>query len=107
MPRVGILCSRAVLEGADLAVQAADAEAAGHEDCVHVAQLVVCIFVGCTQVGCNPLDVDLHVVCEAASAQSLGDRQVCVGQVDVLTDQANVDLCCGGGALRRAGGPTG
>ncbi|BAI65237.1 hypothetical protein RMDY18_14050 [Rothia mucilaginosa DY-18] len=84
-----------VLEGTDLAIQAADAEAAGHEDCVHVAQLVVCIFVGCAQVGCNPLDVDLHVVCEAAGTQSLGDRQVCVGQVDVLTDQANVDLCCG------------
>ena len=86
-----------VLEGTNLAVQAADAEAAGHQDGVHITELVICILVGCAQVSGNPLDVDLHVVGKAAGTQSLRDREVCIGQVDVLTDQGHVHLC--GGAV--------
>ena len=43
-------------------------------------------------VGGDPADVDLRVVGEAAGAQRLGDRQVGVGQVDVLADQRDRDL---------------
>ena len=43
----------------------------------------------------DPADRDLGVVGEAAGAQRLGDRQVGVGQVDVLADQRDLDLVLG------------
>ena len=46
-------------------------------------------------VGRDPLDVDLGVVGESAGAQRLGDRQVGVGQVDVLADEADGHLVLG------------
>ena len=72
----------------DLALDAALAEAAGDDDAVEVAQAAV----GEQPVdllGLDPLDLDLGAVVEAAVAQGLDHRQVGVGQVDVLADDAD------------------
>ena len=46
-------------------------------------------------VGGDPADVDLGLVREATGAQRLADREVGVGQVDVLADQRDRDLLLG------------
>ena len=79
-------------EGAELALEAADAEPAGHADGVHVVQVLVGALVGLALVGGDPADVDLGLVGEAARAQRLADGEVGVGQVDVLADQGDGDL---------------
>ena len=45
--------------------------------------------IGLTVVGGNPTDLDPGVVPEPARSQCLGDREIGVGQVDVLADQGN------------------
>ena len=77
-----------VAGGRDLALDAAHAEAAGDHDAVEAVQppfgeqaLGV--------VGGDPVDLDLRAARIAAVLQRLDDRQVGVGQVDVLADEAD------------------
>src|SRR5690606_17983542 len=81
-----------VADGADLALYAADAEAAGDEHAVDAVELALGALGGLAVVALDPADVDAGVVGEPAGAQRLGDRQVGVGQVDVLADQGDGDL---------------
>ena len=89
----------AVLAGevqrAELALDAAHAETAGHADAVEVGEVLLGALGGAALVGRDPADRDLGVVGEAAGAQRLGDREVRVGQVDVLADEADRDLVLG------------
>src|SRR5690606_27886268 len=80
---------------AELALDAADTEAAGHADAIEVAQRLLGALGCLARVGRDPADVDLGLVREAARLERLGDRQVRVGQVDVLADQADGDLVLG------------
>ena len=82
MPRVA-----GVADGADLALDAADAESSGDQDTVHVAERSGRPGVGLAVVGGNPAHLDPGAVFEAAGAQRLGDGQVRIGQVDVLAHQ--------------------
>ena len=83
------------LQSADLAVDAADAEAAGDHDAVDVVESGGRTFGGFATIGRNPLDVDLGPVGKAAGLDGLGDRQVGVRQIDVLADDGDVDLVLG------------
>lgn len=76
----------------ELALDAAHAEPAGHEHAVHAVQLAGGSFGSLAVVALDPADVDAGVIGEAARAQRLGDRQVGVGQVDVLAHQGDRDL---------------
>ena len=81
-----------VVQRAELALDAADAEAAGHQHGVDVGEVLGGAGLGLALVGGDPADVDLGLVGEAAGAQRLADREVGVGQVDVLADQRDGDL---------------
>ncbi len=77
-----------VAGSSDLAFDAAVAEAARDDDAVEVTQLPV----GeqpFDALRLDPLDLDLRAVVEAGMLQALHDRQVGVGQFDVLADQAD------------------
>ncbi len=80
-----------VTSGADLALDAADAEPARHEDAVHLHEQLVDLL-GSERLGVEPVRVDLHVVEDAGVVERLVDREVRVGQLHVLADQADVDL---------------
>ena len=72
----------------DLALDAADAEPAGDDDAVEVAEAAL----GeqpLGVVGRDPVDLDLRAAGVAAVPQRLDDREVRVGQVDVLADEAD------------------
>ena len=77
-----------VAGGGDLALDAAGAEAAGDDDAVEVGQAA-----GGQQaldlLGLDPVDLDLGAVVEPGVLEALDDRQVGVGQLDVLADQAD------------------
>ena len=90
------------LQRAELALDAAHAESAGHADAVEVGEVLLRALGRLALVGRDPLDVDLGLVGESAGAQRLGDRQVGVGQVDVLADEADRHLVLRGRARRRA-----
>ena len=75
-----------VVDRADLALDAADAEAAGDQHALHVGQRGGGAGVGDAVVGGDPDDLDPGVVAEPAGPQRLGHRQVGVRQVDVLAD---------------------
>ena len=62
---------------------------------VDVAELLRGAGRGLAVVGGDPLDLDPGLVGETAGAQRLGDREVGVGQVDVLADQRDGDLVVG------------
>ena len=79
----------------DLALDAADAEPAGDDDAVEVAQAAF----GeqpLGVVGGDPVDLDLRAARVAAVLQRLDHREVGVGQVDVLADQADAHRLGGG-----------
>ena len=75
--------------GGDLALEAALAETAGDHHAVEIAEAT-----GCQQtldvLGLDPVDLDLGAVVEPGVLQALDDRQVGVGQADVLADQADL-----------------
>src|SRR5690606_21377086 len=62
---------------------------------VQVGQVVCGTRRGLALVGGHPADVDLRLVRESASLQRFGYREVGVGKVDVLADQADGDLVTG------------
>ena len=84
-----------VLERADLAVDATDAEAARNHDAVDLVKRGGRAFLGLALVGGDPLDVDLGPVGEAAGLDGLGDGQVGVRQVNVLADDRTLTSCLG------------
>jgi hypothetical protein len=84
-----------VPDRSDLALHAADPEAAGDADGVHPGEGVTRPLGGGAGVGGDPLHVDLDAVGVAAGVQRLGHRQVGVGQVDVLADQGDGELLGG------------
>ena len=59
------------LDGVDLALGAALAEAARHQDAVHVLEMADGV-VALEDLGVHPLQPDLHVAAEAAMRQRLG-----------------------------------
>ena len=77
-----------VAGGGDLALDAAHAEPAGDHDAVEVAQAAVGEQ-ALDVLGLDPVDLDLGAVVEAAVLERLDHRQVGVGQVDVLADEAD------------------
>ena len=64
----------------------------GHQDGVDAAERPLGTGRGLALVAGDPADADLGVVVEAAGAQRLGDREVGVGQVDVLADEGDLDV---------------
>ena len=83
---------RAYSSAPDLALDAADAEAARHADGVDLGQVAGGALLGLALVGGHPDQLDLGLVGEAAGPKRLGHGQVGVGQVDVLADQRDGDL---------------
>ena len=85
----------AVLAGvpgrADLAFDAADAEAAGDDDAVDAGQRRGRAGRADALVAGHPAQLDPGPVGEAGRPDRLADRQVRVGQVDVLADQRDGD----------------
>ena len=77
---------------AELALDPADPESPGHADRVDVAEVAGGAGRGLALVGGDPAQVHPGLVREAAGPQGLDHRQVGVGQVDVLADQADRDL---------------
>ena len=82
-----------VLDGLDLALDAAVAEAARHEhalaadeDLVEIRLLVLDL------LRVDPVDLHLRVICDAAMVQRLRDRDVGIGELDVLADDSDLDL---------------
>ena len=88
-------CSRANAGGRDLAFDAAHAEAAGHDDAVEAGERALGEQ-AFGVVGRDPVDHDLGAARVAAVLQRFDDREVRVGQVDVLADQADVHFLVGG-----------
>ena len=82
-------------EGAELALDAPDAEAARDADRVDVLQGPGRTGGGLAVVGGDPADVDLGLVGEAAGAQRLPHGEVGVREVDVLADQPDRHLLLG------------
>src|SRR5690606_21301998 len=89
--RRDVLLAR-VADGPDLAFDATDAEPARDAHAVDVAQLGSGALGGGALVGGYPADTYPRVVGEAARAQRLGDRQVRIGQIDVLAHQGDRDF---------------
>ena len=82
-------------QGAELALDAAHAEAARNADAVEAREVPLRALGRLALIGGDPLDVDLRVVREAARTERLGDREVGVGQVDVLADEPDRHLVLG------------
>ena len=83
------------MQRTDLAVDAAHAEAAGDQHGVDLGEVLGRPLGGLALVGRHPDDVDAGLVGEPAGPQRLGDREVGVGQVDVLADEGDADLLVG------------
>ena len=94
-PEGGDAVGAGVGERAELALDAADAEPAGHADGVDVLEVAGGPGRGLALVGGDPAQVDLGLVGEAAGPQRLGHGEVGVGQVDVLADQRDRHLLRG------------
>ena len=85
--KVGHVVLAGVLGGLDHALDAAVAEAAGHDDAVHVRKdLLAGVLVG-QVLAFHPLDLHLAVILEACVVQALHHRQVGVVELDVLAHQ--------------------
>ncbi len=95
-PRHGMSRLAGVAGGGDLALDPPLAEAAGDDDAVEVAQAVRRPAGPRHLLGLDPVQLDLGAVVVAAVAERLDDRQVGVGQVDVLADQADAHRALGG-----------
>ena len=78
----------------NLAFGAALAEAARHQDTVHVLEMADGV-VALEDLGVHPLEADLHVRAEAAVRQRLGQRLVGIEQHRVLADHRDRDLALG------------
>ena len=82
-------------QGAQLALDAAHAEASRHANAVEIGEVLRRALGRLALVTGDPADADFGLVREAARAQRLGHAQVGVGQVDVLAHEADRDLALG------------
>ena len=87
MPRYGTLVLARAAGGADLALDAADAEAAGDQDAVALLELGARLVVGRALSESIQHDLDLAAVVGAAVAERLDHRQVGVLELGVLADE--------------------
>src|SRR5216684_2611984 len=85
--------------GLDLALGAALAEAAGDEDAVDAFELDDRVLL-LEDLGIEPIQIDAHIVGDAAMGQRLGQRFVAVAQMRVLADDGDVDLALGAADAR-------
>ena len=76
--------------GEDLALDAAVAEAARDEDAGDAVESVVEVLVG-ERLRIDPADLGVDLVRPGRVAERLGDRQVGVGQLDVLADEGDLE----------------
>ena len=81
-----------VFERTNLAVKAADAKPTGHQDSVHVAQVLFGILIGGAQICRHPVNLDLHIIGEAASAQGLRDGKIGIGQVNIFANERDLHI---------------
>ena len=88
-PEGGDAVAAGVVERADLALDAADPEPAGHEHAVHPGEGGRRPGRGPALVGGHPPHLDLGAVREPAGADRLAHREVRVGQVHVLPDDGD------------------
>ena len=79
-------------EGTELALDAADAEAARYADRVYAAEVLRRRLGGGAVITGDPTDPHAAVLVEPACAQGLGHREVGIRQVDVLADKRDLDL---------------
>ena len=82
-------------QGADLAVDATNAEAARNHDAVDIVEGRSRTGLRLAQISGDPFHVDLGPVGETACLDGLGDRKIGIGKVDVLADDGDVDLMLG------------
>ena len=101
IPKNGTSCVAGVANGADLALEGALAEAAGHQDAVHVAEHLFDVAV-VEVFAIDQMHVGVAVVVHAGVVERLDDRQVRIGQADVLAHDGDVALA-GRSARRRQG----
>ena len=95
MPKYGTLPLARETRRLDLALGAALAEAAGHEDRVHAFELLHRLALGLEHLGIDPVELDPDIVGDAAMGHRLGQRFVAVGQMRVLADDRDLDLALG------------
>ncbi len=76
--------------GEDLALDAAMAEAARDEDAGDAVEPLVQVLVG-QRLRIDPADLGVDLVRPGRVAERLGDRQVRVGELDVLADEGDLD----------------
>src|SRR5699024_12158888 len=84
-----------VSDRAGFALYATRSETTGHKDTVDIAELCGSTGGGGTVVTGHPANIDPGVGGKTTGAQCLGDRQIGVGQIDVLADQGDGDLVVG------------
>src|SRR5690606_21028775 len=72
---------------AQLALDTANAESTGNADAVDIGERGGRALRRLARVGRDPADLDLRLLREAARLEGLRDREVGVGQVDVLSDE--------------------
>src|SRR5699024_7166562 len=84
-----------VADRAVFTLYAARSETAGHKDTVDIAELGRGTGGTGTVVTDHPANIDPGVGGKTTGAQCLGDRQIGVGQIDVLADQGDGDLVVG------------
>ena len=85
MPKYGTLRVAREGDGVDLAFRAALAEAARHQDAVHPLQIGRRVLL-LEDLALDPVEVDLHLVGDAAMLERLDQRFVGVLQAGVLAD---------------------
>jgi len=95
--KVGHTVLTGVLGGLDHTLDAAVAEAAGHDDAVHIGKFFGAAVLVHQSLAVYPLDLDLALVLEAGVVQALHHAQVGIVQLNVLTHQGNLAVAAAGG----------
>ena len=79
-----------VVGSEDLALDPTMAEPAGHEDAGHARQRVGDVL-GSQLLGIDPAHLGIDAMGPRGMAERLGDRQVGIGQLDVLADEGDLE----------------
>ena len=74
-----------------LAFNASDAETAGDDDRIYTFQCLLRTLGSLARIRGNPTQVHARIVCKSAVLHGLGNRKVGVVQVDVLSNQGDLD----------------
>ena len=78
-------------QGTQLAFNASDAKTAGDDDRINATQGLLRTLRGFTGVGSNPTQVNASIIRKATVLHGLGNRKVSVVQINVLTNQRNLN----------------